>query len=157
MKKWPVILILLSLCTTVYSQETSSSTTIIKSTTTITTTNGAEAAPTEPPKPIYYELVQDNLKPEPDEFYVDSIFTIQGKPKASIARSQNKRAGELYDSYVTYGIGDYIAEGLKIHDIDIRLKEVVVVKEATQEYYVLTISYGTATSRLIKINYQPKK
>ena len=106
---------------------------------------------TESTKPVYYELVQENLKPEPDEFYVNSIFTIKNKPKVSIARSQNKRAGELYDSYVNYGIGDYITNEFKIENIDPRLKEVIVVKEPTNEYYVLTMSYGTATSRLTRI------
>ncbi len=128
--------------------------TVSQGTTLTSTSNGVVA---EPEKPVYYELVQDNLKPDPDEFYVNSIFDIQGKPKASIARSQNKRAGDLYDSYVTCGIGDYIADGLRIDYIDPRLKEIIVVRDATQEYYVLTMSYGTATSRLVRIkNYKPK-
>lgn len=129
-------------------------------TTTVTTISQGTTLTTpkaEPEKPVYYELVQDNLKPDPDEFYVNSIFDIQGKPKASIARSQNKRAGDLYDSYVTYGIGDYIAADLKIEYIDPRLKEIIVVRESSKQYYVLTMSYGTATSRLARIkNYKPR-
>ncbi len=137
------------------TETTKTTITTIVSQGTILTTNGT--AIKEPEKPVYYELVQDNLKPDPDEFYVNSIFTIQGKPKASIARSQNKRAGDLYDSYVTCGVGDYIADGLKIEYIDPRLKEIIVVRDITNEYYVLTMSYGTATSRLARIkNYKPR-
>ena len=136
-------------------KSTTTVTTIVSQGTTLTT-NGTEAKKAEPEKPVYYELVQDNLKPDPDEFYVNSIFDIQGKPK-TIARSQNKRAGDLYDSYVTCGIGDYIADGLRIEYIDPRLKEIIVVRDATKEYYVLTMSYGTATSRLARIkNYKPR-
>lgn len=112
----------------------------------------------DPNKPIYYELVHENLRPDYDEFYVNTIFIIKGKPFASICRSQNKRAGELYDSYVNYGLGDYIAEGLKIYDINPKYKEIIVFKESTAEYFSLSLSYGEAVSRLIKLpNYQPIK
>ncbi|MDD9898497.1 MAG: hypothetical protein OXU45_05795, partial [Candidatus Melainabacteria bacterium] len=60
-----------------------------------------------PTKHIYYELVHENIKPDADEFYVNSIFTIQGRAKVNIARSKNKRAGPLYKNYVSYGVGDY--------------------------------------------------
>jgi hypothetical protein len=134
--------------------ETTTTTAITKETT-ISSTNGTVVLPAEPVKPVYYELVQENLKPEPDEFYVNSIFTIKNKPKVSIARSQNKRAGDLYDSYVNYSVGDYVTSEFKIVNIDPKLKEVIILKEGTDQYYVLTMSYGTATSRLARIkNYK---
>ncbi|MDA0772627.1 MAG: hypothetical protein O3C63_06755 [Cyanobacteria bacterium] len=107
-------------------------------------------------KPIYYELVLENMRPDADEFYVNSIFTIKGRPKATIARSVNKRAGDLYQNYVSFGIGDYIADNIKIIDIMPKLKELIVLDETRYEYYGLTMGYGTAVSRLIhKPGYTP--
>jgi hypothetical protein len=98
----------------------------------------------------FYELVHDNLRPDTDEFYVGSIFTIKGKPKALIKRSINKRASDLYINYSEYGIGDYLATGYKIKDISFSKKEVLVLEESSGEIYGLTVSYGDAKSRLTK-------
>jgi len=98
----------------------------------------------------FYELVHDNLRPDTDEFYVGSIFTIKGKPKALIKRSINKRASDLYINYSEYGIGDYLAPGYKIKDISFSKKEVLVLEESSGEAYGLTVSYGDAKSRLTK-------
>jgi hypothetical protein len=98
----------------------------------------------------FYELVHDNLKPNSDEFYVGSIFTIKGKPKALIKRSINKRASDLYINYSEYGIGDYLAPGYKIQDISFSKKEVLVIEENSGDIYGLTVSYGDAKSRLTK-------
>ncbi len=101
-------------------------------------------------EPIYYELVQDNLKPAQDEFYVNSIYLVKDKAKALIARSTNQRAGDLYQNYVSYGIGDALGHHFIIHDIDIKFKEVIVKDDRTDEYYSLALNYGKATSRLVK-------
>jgi hypothetical protein len=100
----------------------------------------------------FYELVHDNLKPDTDEFYVSSIFTIKGKPKALIKRSINKRASDLHVNNCEYGIGDYLAPGYKIKDISFSKKEVLVLEESSGEIYGLTVSYGDAKSRLTKKN-----
>ncbi len=102
--------------------------------------------------PIIYELVHENLRPDSDEFYVNSIVQIKDKAKATIARSQNQRAGELYQTYVSYGVGDYIGPDLLIKAIDTKRKEVIVYDEKKQDYYGLLLSYGRATSRLVKVS-----
>lgn len=112
----------------------------------------------DPGKPTYYELVHENLRPDYDEFYVSMIFMVKDRPFASISRSQNRRAGELYESYVNYGVGDYIGGGLKIYNINPKFKEIIVLKESTGEYFSLNLSYGEAVSRLIKLpSYRPTK
>jgi hypothetical protein len=98
----------------------------------------------------FYELVNDNLRPNSDEFYVSSIFTIKGKPKALIKRSINKRASDLYINNCEYGIGDYLAPGYKIKDISFTKKEVLVLEESSGDIYGLTVTYGDAKSRLTK-------
>lgn len=105
--------------------------------------------------PVFYDLVQDNLKPDSDEFYLSMIFGSPDKPQAFIKRSNNSRAGEIYSESVAYGVGDQISDDYVIDAIDFRTKEVVVKKIATGEYYSLLLSYGTATSRLTKkLNYK---
>jgi len=106
--------------------------------------------PQNPGKGEFYELVHDNLKPNSDEFYVGSIFTIKGKPKALIKRSVNKRASDLYINYSEYGIGEYLAPGYKIIDISFSKKEVLVLEESSGDVYGLTVTYGDAKSRLTK-------
>jgi len=98
----------------------------------------------------FYELVNDNLKPDTDEFYVSSIFTIKGKPRALIKRSINKRASDLHVNNSEYGIGDYLGPGYRIKDISFSRKEVLVLEESTGDLYGLTVSYGDAKSRLTK-------
>lgn len=112
----------------------------------------------KPHKHVYYELVHQNIKPDANEFYVNSIFTIKGRPKVNIARSKNKRAGPLYQNYVSYGIGDYISTNIKIVDINTKIKEVIVLDETDYEFYGLTMGYGIAVSRLYrKPGYEPKE
>lgn len=106
--------------------------------------------PKPQPKGEFYELVHDNLRPDTDEFYVSSIFTIKGHPRALIKRSINKRAGDLYVNNIEYGIGDKLAPGYSIKNIDFRTKEVIVLEEASGDLYGLTVTYGDAKSRLVK-------
>lgn len=101
-------------------------------------------------KPVLYELVQDNLKPEPDEFYLTMLFGTNEQPKALIKRSTNSRASDVYYEGVAYGIGDKIAEDLVVEAIDLKSKEVIVKKISTNEYYSIRLSYGDAVSRLMK-------
>lgn len=111
----------------------------------------------EKPKAVFYELVNDNIKPDSDEFYVSSIYKIQDTPRALIKRSTNKRAGDLYVHFNEYGIGDSIGTDYKIADIDTKRKE-IIVEHTTEEnkFYGLTVSYGKAKSRLVpKPNYKP--
>ncbi len=123
---------------------------------TITTTIVEKEEPNSKEKlPVFYDLVQDNLKPDSDEFYLSMIFGSRDKPQAFIKRSNNSRAGEIYSESVAYGVGDAISDDYVIDAIDFRTKEVVVKKIATGEYYSLLLSYGTATSRLTKkLNYK---
>lgn len=113
---------------------------------------GSSRVQTLPNKPLaeFYELVHDNLRPGTDEFYVSSIFTIKGKPKALIKRSINKRASDLYVNNSEYGIGDYLAPGYRIKDISFSKKEVLVLEESSGDLYGLTVTYGDAKSRLTK-------
>ncbi len=97
----------------------------------------------------YYELVHENLRPGQDEFYVNGIFSDQEDTKASIARSRNKRAGELYTNYILYGVGDHLSNQFVIEKIDTETKQVIVHDTKENKYYSLQMSYGQATSRLI--------
>jgi len=98
----------------------------------------------------FYELVHENLKPDYDEFYVSSIFTIKGKPRALIKKSINKRSSDLYINNSEYGIGDYLGPGFRIKDINFSKKEVLVMEESTGELYTLNVTYGNAKSRLTR-------
>ncbi len=110
-------------------------------------------------KPIVlYELITDNLRPEPDEFYLSTIYGSNESPRALIKRSNNIRAGELFTGTVEYKVGDKISDDYAIFDIDFKQREVIVKHIYTDEYYALKLSYGAATSKLIKkYDYIPKK
>lgn len=126
-----------------------------KTVTTTTTVIEKESISNKEKLPVFYDLVQENLKPDPDEFYLSMIFGSPSKPQAFIKRSNNSRAGEIYSESVAYSVGDSISDDYVIDAIDFRTKEVVVKKISTGEYYSLLLSYGTATSRLTKkFNYK---
>jgi hypothetical protein len=113
----------------------------------------------EEDKPLtLFELVNDNLRPEPDEFYLSTIYGSSKDPRALIKRSNNIRAGELFTGTVEYKIGDKISEDYEIYDIDFKQREVIVRHIYSHEYYALKLSYGSATSKLIKkYDYIPPK
>ena len=105
---------------------------------------------------VLHQLVSENLRPEPDEFYLSTIYGSSKYPRALIKRSNNIRAGELFTGTVEYGIGDKISDDYKIHDIDFKLREVIVKNIHTDEYFALKLSYGKAKSKLIKkYDYDP--
>ena len=105
-----------------------------------------------------YELAQDHVKPDYNEFYLSTIFGNSKNPRALIKRSNNIRAGNLFSEAVEYKIGDPLNETFKIVDIDFKKREVIVKDIHTKEYFSLKLSYGDATSRLIKnFDYKPKK
>jgi hypothetical protein len=107
---------------------------------------------------VLYELVNDNLRPEPDEFYLSTIYGSSKDPRALIKRSNNIRSGAIFTGTVEYKIGDKISDHYRIYDIDFRHREVIVRNIDTKEFFALKLSYGTATSKLIKkIDYIPKK
>lgn len=110
-------------------------------------------------KPIkLFELVNDNLRPEPDEFYLSTIYGSNKNPRALIKRSNNVRAGELFTGTVEYKVGDKISADYKIYDIDFQQREVIVKHLYSDEYFALKLSYGAAKSKLIKkYDYVPKK
>lgn len=99
----------------------------------------------------YYELVDKNMKPAEDEYYVNSIYEVSnGIPKALIKRSTNLRAGEIYATSLEYGVNDRLNEELLITDIVIRPRKYVQVRNlVTGEEYYLRVSYGITTSHLI--------
>jgi hypothetical protein len=99
---------------------------------------------------VFYELIHENLRPDANEFYLSTIYGTSKNPRALIKRSQNQRAGELYNGNVEYGIGDKIADDLEIVEINFKHREVIVQDLKTKEYYGLKLSYGQAVSRLIK-------
>lgn len=103
-------------------------------------------------KPIYYTLVDKNLRPEETEYYLSSIYSVKGQPKALISRSNNTRAGEMFTFAVEYGMGDELSEDLVIKNIVLgRRKHIIVYQKSTQQYYMLKMSYGQATSRLVRL------
>jgi|GEM_PF-2137693 len=99
----------------------------------------------------YYELVEANIKPGEDEFYVNSIYDINNKiPKALVKRSTNQRAGEVFAASVEFGVGDLLADDLVIDEIVVRPRKYMVVRRvSTGEAYYLRVSYGLSKSRLI--------
>lgn len=103
-------------------------------------------------KPKYYNLVDSNLQPGENEFYLSSVFSINGQPKALISRSKDRRSSEIFMTLLEYGIGDQLTDELVIKDIDTGIrKEVLVYKPSTDEYFSLKISYGEAKSLLTPI------
>lgn len=99
----------------------------------------------------YYELVDKNVKPAEDEYYVNSIYEVaNGVPKALIKRSTNQRAGEIYSNAVEYGVNDKLNEDLLITDIVLRPRKYVQVRNLINgEEYYLRVSYGITSSHLI--------
>ncbi len=99
----------------------------------------------------YYELVDANIKPAEDEFYVNSIYDVNNKiPKALVKRSTNQRSGEVFNSSVEFGLGDLLADDLVIDEIVVRPRKYIVVRRiSTAEQYYLRVSYGLSKSRLI--------
>lgn len=104
-----------------------------------------------PVKTEYYNLVDPSIKPDNDEFYVKTIYKIKGEPRALIARSNNKRSGQMFNFPSEYNVGDRLSDDLKITDIVIKggRKFIRVKKLSTEQNYILKISYGKARSRLI--------
>ena len=89
---------------------------------------------------------------------MSTIYGSSKDPRALIKRSNDIRAGELFTGTVEYKIGDKISENYEIFDIDFRQREVIIRNIITNEYYALKLSYGTATSKLIKkYDYIPPK
>lgn len=97
----------------------------------------------------YYSLVNDNLRPADDEFYVNGILGSGTEIKASIARSKNKRSGDLYASYILYGVGERLTNNLIITEIDPVEKRVIIIDTTQQKFYALQMNYGQAVSRLL--------
>jgi hypothetical protein len=99
----------------------------------------------------YYELVDANIKPSEDEFYVNSIYDVSNKiPKALVKRSTNQRSGEVFNSSVEFGVGDLLADDLIIDEIVVRPRKYIVVRRiSTGEEFYLRVSYGLSKSRLI--------
>ncbi len=99
----------------------------------------------------YYELVDANIKPDDDEFYVSSIYDINNKiPKALIKRSTNQRTGEVFSTSVEFGVGDLLADDLIIDEIVVRPRKYIIVRRiSTGAQYQLRVSYGLNKSRLI--------
>lgn len=105
-----------------------------------------------------YELANENLRPETNEFYLSTIYGSSSDPRALIKRSNNARAGDLYTGAVEYKIGDNISDDYIIDDINFRKREVIVKDPYTNEYFALKLSYGSAKSKLIKkYDYAPKR
>ena len=104
----------------------------------------------------YYTLVDPSIKPDKDEFYVKTIYKINGIPKALIARSNEQRTGEMFNFPSEYNIGDHLSDNLLIKDIVFKRgkKYIEVYKISNNKYYILKISYGNAKSRLILKNEQ---
>jgi hypothetical protein len=100
----------------------------------------------------YYTLIEKNLQPDKDEFYLNTIYKIKGKPKALISRSLNLRSSDLFHTFVEYGVGDSISEDFVIDDIDFFRKEVLVKQISTGKKYSLKLSYGDARSVLIPLD-----
>ncbi len=112
----------------------------------------------EEKKPIaLYELIDENFRPEADEFYLSTIYGPSDDPRALIKRSNNMRSGDLYTGAVEYKIGDKISDEYKIYAIDFRNREVIVQNIDSHEFFALKLSYGSAKSKLIKkYDYEPQ-
>jgi len=109
-------------------------------------------------KPRYYPLVDAKIRPDLDEFYVSSIYSIGEHPKALIKQSTNTRTGALFSSALEYGVGDKLGDDHVI--VDIRTgerKDVIVENIKTQNKYFLRVNYGAAKSRLVPLGHTPYK
>lgn len=99
----------------------------------------------------YYELVNKRFKPEPDEFYLDSVYASDDKAWANISRSKEMRASDLHRNAISYTIGSPINDYLVIEDINIAKKQVLLRDIRTDKHFQLRMSYGSAKSRLIPL------
>jgi hypothetical protein len=97
----------------------------------------------------YYELVNKRFKPEQDEFYLDSIYSLGDNNWASISRSKEIRASDLHKNSLSYTVGNPLNDYLVIEEI-IPSKKLVIIRDIRNEnFFQLRMSYGSAKSRLI--------
>jgi hypothetical protein len=99
----------------------------------------------------YYELVNKRFKPDQDEFYLDSIYSLGDNNWASISRSKEVRASDLHRNGLSYTVGNPLNDYLVIEEI-IPSKKLVIIRDIRNEnFFQLRMSYGSAKSRLIPI------
>jgi hypothetical protein len=99
----------------------------------------------------YYELVNKRFKPDQDEFYLDSIYSLGDSNWASISRSKEVRASDLHRTGLSYTVGSPLNDYLVIEEI-IPSKKLVIIRDIRNEkFFQLRMNYGTAKSRLIPI------
>lgn len=97
----------------------------------------------------YYELVNKRFKPDQDEFYLDSIYSLDDKNWASISRSKEIRASDLHRTGLSYTVGSSLNDYLIIEEI-IPSKKLVIIRDIRNEnFFQLRMTYGSAKSRLI--------
>ena len=104
-------------------------------------------------KPVYYTLIDNNLKPDEDEFYVSSIYRARGKNKTKIARSKNSRSGDMFTFPQEYAVGDKLTDHLVIKNIIFDTGRYLEVEDTrTKKLYLLRLSHGLAKSKLVLID-----
>jgi len=97
----------------------------------------------------YYELVNKRFKPDQDEFYLDSIYSLDENNWASISRSKEIRASDLHRNGLSYTVGSPLNDYLVIEEI-IPSKKLVIIRDIRNEkFFQLRMTYGSAKSRLI--------
>jgi len=97
----------------------------------------------------YYELVNKRFKPEYDEFYIDSIYSVGDSNWVNISRSREIRASDLHRSGLSYTTGSPLTDYLVIEEI-IPAKKLVIIRDIRSEkLFQLKMSYGSGKSRLI--------
>jgi hypothetical protein len=99
----------------------------------------------------YYELVNKRFKPDQDEFYLDSIYSLGDNNWASISRSKEIRASDLHRSALSYTVGSPLNDYLVIEEIIPSKKSVIIRDIRNENFFQLRMSYGSAKSRLIPI------
>jgi hypothetical protein len=99
----------------------------------------------------YYELVNKRFKPDQDEFYLDSIYSLGDNNWASISRSKEIRASDLHRSALSYTVGSPLNDYLVIEEIIPSKKSVIIRDIRNENFFQLRMSYGSAKSRLIPV------
>jgi hypothetical protein len=99
----------------------------------------------------YYELVNKRFKPDQDEFYLDSIYSLGDNNWASISRSKEIRASDLHRSALSYTVGSPLNDYLVIEEIIPSKKSVILRDIRNENFFQLRMSYGSAKSRLIPV------
>ena len=104
-------------------------------------------------KHICHPLVNERNQPDEDEFYVDSLYSVNDKAVARISRAKDARkSDELFVGSIAYLVGDNLTDDLVIKKIEPGDSRVTILKVSENKYYSIKMTYGASKSRLVPLS-----